>query len=325
MTVLVVGGSGFLGQAVAQALNARDTQAIALSRSGHTKSGRGIVGNATLPTLGLDAASASELKASVTHIVSCFGSVDWSAGPRQALDLHLAGTRQVLDFAADCPHLQRLVHVSSVLALGRATGTISNRELSVGQTFRNWYEYGKHVAECEVRREQRFPWRVLRLGPILGLLDGIAPSPAHGLQAAVPFLVRGYPAHLAERGNFPCYVTDVHRAAAVTAQALYADDAGHTWTWFDPLLPSLAEVLTSLCAAWNVVPRIVDLPWLAHLTRLTARQTGLPTALHEYAEPWVDIDADVVSQLATTTPASRDDYLLLTGEAMRTQRSTAFA
>ncbi len=360
MTALVVGGSGFLGKAVVRALAERGVQPLALSRAGTpvagvgtpvaragtpvadagtsvagagtpvagvgtSVAGTGIRGDATLPDLGLTPETARRLRIEVTHIVSCFGSVDWDAGPRQALDLHCAGTKRILDFAASCPRIERVVHVSSVLALGRAQGTIGNRELVVGQGFRNWYEYGKYLAECAVRREERVPSRILRIGPVLGVLEDQAPDPRYGLPAAVPYLLRGYPAHLARRGSFPCYVTDVQTAAAVVADALYHPEGGSTWTWYDPARPSLAEVLVNLCAAWNVVPRIVDARALAGIALLVARRVGVPGALQSYADPWVDIDSAVLSELPIPHQSPPANYLRLTGEAMRNRLPGAFA
>jgi nucleoside-diphosphate-sugar epimerase len=319
MRVLVVGGTGWLGGVTAALLAERGWDVVSLSRRGGAVAGSGVAGDVRLPRFGLSAREAERLADGVTHVVSCFGSVDWELGPREAVELHLAGTRNVLRFAERCPRLERLVHVSSVLALGRAHGRVGNRELQLGQPFRNWYEYAKHVSEVEVRGCHALPRRIVRLGDVLGVAEHMPPSPRHGLLAPLPYLLRGYPAHLHAGGAFPIYVGDVDVAAATLAAALVDDGGGLTWTWFDPALPSLAEVLTALCSPWGVVPRLLDLPALQRVERLVAPRLGLPSPVLEYAKPWVDIDPSVLDQLPAGLPPHAPGYVELTAAALRRQ------
>jgi nucleoside-diphosphate-sugar epimerase len=324
--VLLIGATGFLGRAIRDELHQQGIDTLSLSRRPAPADEPSIAGDATRPNLGLTAKDADQLRTSITHIISCFGSVDWDAGPRAATDLHGRGTRMVIELANQCPQLERLVHISSILALGRARGPITNRELNVGQSFRNWYEYAKYLAERELRSNgHEIPWRAVRFGPILGVHGGIAPDPRFGLPAAVPFLLRGYPAHMRARGRFPCWVTDVASAAHITRLALTDSAESNTWTWFDPSRPTLAEALAALCSAWHVVPRIVDLPLLGTLRHYAARRVGLPAALNAYAEPWVDLDPHILDDLPTPVPLPPQDYLVHTGHAMRTRDPGGFA
>ena len=317
MRALLVGGSGWLGGATARVLADEGWDVVSLSRGGGAIAGEGIQGDVRLPGLGLEPRAARELADGVTHVLSCFGSVDWELGPRGAVDLHVNGTRNVLRFAESCPRLERFVHVSSVLALGRAQGRVGNRELALGQGFRNWYEYAKHVSEAEVRARDTLPRRIVRVGGVLGESDGAGPSPKQGLLASLPYLLRGYPAYLEDRGTFPVYVGDVHVCAAVLARALTEEAAGLTWTWFDRRLPSLAEVLTALCSPWNVVPRIVDLPALRHFERRLGPRLGLPRPLLEYTRRWMDIDPRVLDALPEGLPEPRPGYIERTTEVLK--------
>src|SRR3712207_3270176 len=113
MRALVVGGAGFVGSAVGRAFDGRGIDVGSLSRSGHAFAGEGVRGDVRARDLGLDPADARALRDSVTHVVSCFGSVDWGAGPRLAVELHAHGTREVMRFAESCPALERFVHLSS--------------------------------------------------------------------------------------------------------------------------------------------------------------------------------------------------------------------
>jgi nucleoside-diphosphate-sugar epimerase len=315
MRALVVGGSGYLGSAVARAFAERDIEVVSLSRSGTAYVGEGVRGDVRYDDLAMEPERARELRATVTHVVSCFGSVDWDAGPRTATELHLQGTRAVMRYAASCPRLQRMVHVSSVLVLGRARGAITD-ELELGQSFRNWYEYGKYLAERAVRMNDALPSRIVRLGAVIGPGRDVPPDTAHGILAIVPFLLRGYPIHLADRGSFPCYACDAVTAGEVLARAAL-NDGGELWTWFDQELPSVARVLVALCSAWAVVPRIASLPLLVSLARLTAERLGLPRALLEYAEPLAEIPAEILTRLPRDLPLCPAGYLRATSESLR--------
>lgn len=320
MSVLVVGGTGYVGSTVVRALAAQGLDVVSLSRSGRSVDGTGVAGDVRLRGLGLARGDAEKLHATVTHVVSCFGSVDWQAGPRLATELHRSGTLHLLRFAERCRSLERFVHLSSVLALGRVRGRVTS-ELELGQPFRNWYEYGKHLAEREVRTRDDLPWRVVRVGPIVGPGRDVPPSTAHGLLSAVPFLLRGYPVHLADGGRFPCYVGDAETAGAVLARAALAPDGDPVWTWFDSSMPTLADVLVALCAAWGVVPRIVAAPRLAPLGRLLAPRLGLPPELLEYADPWVEIPREVLERLPADLPACPPGYVEATGATLRNASS----
>jgi nucleoside-diphosphate-sugar epimerase len=316
MRALVVGGTGFIGSTVVRALADDGVDVVTLSRSGEAFAGDGVRGDVRAPELGLSRADAAELRSTVTHVISCFGSVDWHSGPRLATELHQHGTRAVMRFAESCPGLERFVHLSSVLALGRAEGPVTD-ELELGQSFRNWYEYGKYLAEREVRAAGSLPWRCVRVGGVLGPGRDVPPSTHHGMLAVVPFLVRGYPIHLAGHGRFPCYVCDAETAGAVIARAATEDGHGDVWTWFDDTLPALADVLVALCSAWAAVPRIVDLPLLAPLGRLAAGRLGMPSELLEYIDPWTEIAPEVLAALPPDLPRCPDGYVQATGEALR--------
>lgn len=317
MRTLVIGGTGFVGSAVVRAFEARGIDVVTLSRSGHAFAGEGVRGDVSAHHLGLSRDGLVELTSSVTHIVSTFGSVDWGAGPRVATELHQQGTRNVLRFAERCAGLEKVVHLSSVLVLGRrGPGPPIVDELELGQSFRSWYEYGKFLAEREVRASA-LPWRAVRVGGVLGAGEDVLPSPSHGMFAVLPALLRGYPLHLADHGRFPCYPTDVAAAGEVLARAALDEGAGDVWTYFDHANPSLAEVLTRLCSPWGVVPKIVDQPMVGRVSRLLAGRLGTPRETLEYTEPWPEIPVEMLNLLPDDLPRCPRGYIEATGTALR--------
>ncbi|MBF6436580.1 NAD-dependent epimerase/dehydratase family protein [Nocardia cyriacigeorgica] len=317
MKVLVIGASGYLGHAVVGRLAEQGHELVELSRSGSALAGIGVAGDVCVPGFGLSPAVRGQL-AQVDAIVSCVGSVGMSSEPTEMVNLHVNGTRTVLEFAGECTGLRRLVHVSSVLALGRASGLITNRDLSRGQTFRNWYEYAKYRAELLVRRERNLPVSVLRLGTLLG------PAPAHliprtgGPVAALGHLLSGMPLALAERGEYPVYATDIGASSTVVARLLSSEEPGvRTYTYFDPALPTLAHVLTELCRARGVTPKLVAGSGFAlGMQRGLARRFGIESGVADYARPLFRFDPRILDELPGGPVESTPDYLAETGRAL---------
>jgi nucleoside-diphosphate-sugar epimerase len=318
MKLLVVGGSGYLGAAVAAAADRDGVETLSLSRSGRHAVGRALAGDATRADFGLSGAALDEVRAEVTHVVLAHGSVRWDCSPSEALALHDTGMRTVLTSLRRLRALCRVVHVSSLLVLGRADGPVGNRELFVGQRFRNWYEYGKYCAERRVRDARDLPVNVVRLGPVLGPHPaGLPLDTTHGVLAGLPYLLAGGPAHLDRRGDYPCFVSDVASAARVIMDALAAPATGRTWSWFDPELPTLAQVYTDLCAAWGRVPVLIDAPALRPALRLFSRRVGVAAELLDYSRPWFELAPDVLADLPGERPAPGGDYALATGRCLR--------
>jgi nucleoside-diphosphate-sugar epimerase len=325
MKALVIGGSGVVGAAVAQRLRGEGMDVICVSRHGDAPLGRAIKADVRVADLGLCSRELAGVRDGLTHIVSCFGSVDWRSGPAAALETHREGTLNVIRFAESCPTLERLVHISSVLVFGRCTRTVDNRDLDVGQSFHNWYEYGKFTAEVALRERCQAPWRVLRLGPVLGVEGPVAPSADDGLPATLPFLLRGYPVHLDRAGAFPCYVGESRAAAAVVAQACHSAEGADTWTWYDRRLPTLAQVLSALCAPWGVVPRIVRSKLVDVVGGALAPRLGLPRPLLAYAGHWVRLDDEVLADLPPGLPECPAGYCEATGAMLKRSALAAVA
>ena len=318
MRALVIGGTGFVGSAVVRAFDSRGIDVVTVSRSGLAFAGEGVRGDVRAHNLGMDKAAAEDLMGSVPHIVSTFGSVDWGAGPRRhrappagnprrhALRRAVRPAREVrapvVRARPRAPHRGAVVDGSSSgsrSAAGTSTAS-SSPSARCGPTT------GSRGAPCAS-------------GP--SSAPARTSSPAHGIMAVVPLLLRGYPMHLKDHGRFPCYPTDVKVAGEVLARAALDDGAGEVWTYFDDANPSLAEVLIRLCSPWGVVPRIVDLPILNPISRLLAERLGTPRETLEYIEPWPDIPVEVLNLLPADLPRCPPGYIEATGKAP--MRSTA--
>ncbi|MCA9968575.1 MAG: SDR family oxidoreductase [Anaerolineales bacterium] len=129
-----------------------------------------IEGDITQPNLGLTATAWAELQQETLEVYH-LAAVYALGVPRElALRVNVDGTRHVLDFAAGCPHLQRFQYVSTCYVSGRHAGEFRESDLQVGQSFNNFYEETKYLAEIEVQQRMQagMPATIYRPGIVVG-------------------------------------------------------------------------------------------------------------------------------------------------------------
>ena len=193
MSVVLTGGTGFLGmemlarlvsggsrvEAIVRARDAESASARvnrALEEAGVDRSAwpsvRAVAGDVTAPGLGLSRHDLDRLRQEATAVVHCAASVSWSLPLADARAINVVGTRRVLELAEEierCGRLERVVHVSTAYVAGRHRGRFSEHDLIVGQSFRNTYEQTKAEGEGLVRRfADRLPIAVVRPSIVVG-------------------------------------------------------------------------------------------------------------------------------------------------------------
>jgi len=111
------------------------------------------VGDITESDLGLeDYARIRDQTSEIFHLAAIY---DLSVARDVAMRINVDGTRNVLDFAEGAPALRRLQYVSTCYVSGRHAGPFSEDDLYKGQSFNNYYEEAKYLAEIEVRARIR--------------------------------------------------------------------------------------------------------------------------------------------------------------------------
>jgi thioester reductase-like protein len=127
-----------------------------------------VEGDIRKPGLGLRADEA--LRRGVREVWHLAAAYDLSVAREMGMRVNVEGTRNVLAFAAACPELRRLHYVSTCFVSGRHQGTFTERDLERGQTFNNYYEETKYLAEVLVqeRMRQGFPATVYRPSIVVG-------------------------------------------------------------------------------------------------------------------------------------------------------------
>jgi nucleoside-diphosphate-sugar epimerase len=111
---------------------------------------RFVEGDITRADLGLGA-SLRRVASEVTTIFHLAAIYDLGVKREIGMRVNLYGTRHLLDFAAACSGLDRLHYVSTCYVSGRHPGIFAEEDLERGQSFNNYYEETKYLAEVEVR------------------------------------------------------------------------------------------------------------------------------------------------------------------------------
>jgi thioester reductase-like protein len=173
--VLLTGATGFVGKEILDRFLGRGRRVFALVRARDDRAAAGrlpgpaaltpVPGDIEQPGLGL----APELAEEVSTVVHCAASVSFDMPLADSRRVNVEGTRNVVDFAASCPRLERLSYVSTAYVAGEPRRLFQEDELDVGQSFRNPYERSKFEAERMLRRRAAgLPLQILRPSIIVG-------------------------------------------------------------------------------------------------------------------------------------------------------------
>jgi long-chain acyl-CoA synthetase len=288
-TVLLTGGTGFLGTQVARRLLARpDLRVVALVRGGGDdeaawRLGRAwadwpelvraldgrvevLAGDVSAVQLGLAAAAYEDLVGRVTHVVHTAADLRIDAPVEELRRTNVEGTANVLVLAraaAARGRLERMLHVSTAYVAGRRRGPVAESSLDAGQGFANAYEQTKHEGERLVRdAAAELPVTVVRPGMIVGDSRTGEVKTFNTFYAPLRLYLSGALHVIPARGRARIDVVPVDYVAdAVAALTFEAEAKGVTCHLTAPLeaLPTAAE-LTEFTRGWARARLGVRLP-----------------------------------------------------------------
>jgi thioester reductase-like protein len=116
-------------------------------------------------TQALDHVDASALS-EIYHFAAVY---DLSVPRETGMRVNVLGTQRVLDLAGRATALRRLHYVSTCYVSGPYRGEFREDDLEKGQTFNNYYEETKYLAEVEVRRRMAsIPTTIYRPSVVVG-------------------------------------------------------------------------------------------------------------------------------------------------------------
>ena len=250
--VLLTGATGFVGMevlarflerserhVVALVRAADDAQAAARVRAtlqiacgdGDAHAGRvtAVAGDLTAPRLGLGERW-DGLAPRIGAIVHGAASVAFDLTLERAREINVEGTRQMLELARACPHLERFTYVSTAYVAGERRGIVYEDDIGGGR-FRNSYERTKHEAERLVAGQRdAMDVTIVRPSIVVGDRNTGWTAAFNVLYAPLRALEAGaYPVVPARR-NSPVDVVPVDYVAdAVHALAEAPEAAGQTF------------------------------------------------------------------------------------------------
>ncbi len=130
---------------------------------------RPLRGDLSLPRLGMDPRTATELAGRITRIIHSAASVHLNTSLSEARRTNLGGAQEVLRLAQSCTRLQSLAWISTAFVAGDRQGCILEKELQCGQNFLNAYEQSKFESELLARSAgANLPIAVFRPSIIVG-------------------------------------------------------------------------------------------------------------------------------------------------------------
>ncbi|HEX6920019.1 MAG TPA: SDR family oxidoreductase, partial [Actinomycetes bacterium] len=235
-----------------------------------------VEGDITAPGMGLATRSGLAAVTDVWHLAGVYDTV----APRPLAErVNVAGTRHVLDLAAELPRLRRVHHISTCYVSGDHPGVFREEDLDVGQGFHSVYDETKFLAEAEVRKAAAggLPVTVYRPASVVGDSRTGWTQKYDGPYFLFRLLLR-QPAALAlvprfsdpSRAHFDIVPVD-YLVAVLSRLAVREDGVGTTYQVTDPENLTVADIVAAAAAATG--RRVVPLPLPLSPVR---RLAGLP-------------------------------------------------
>ena len=279
--VLVTGATGFVGAAVVRQLLARGAAVRILRRATSALDLLGAAGARVEHAVGdlADPEAVGEAVAECGAVVHCAAAVAFGPGAADTLHrVNVVGTATVVD-ACLRAGVRRLVHVSSIAALGRTAGgsaaPIDETAVWTDSPANTAYAVSKHRAEREVQRGVAKGLDAVIVNPAVVFGPG---RPGENTMAVAERAMRGMP--VAPSGGTA--VVDVEDVAAGVLAALDRGETGRRYVLAGENL-SWREILGTLARAAGAAPPTRTVPpallTLAGVVAELASRLGLPTAL----------------------------------------------
>ncbi|MCL7959660.1 MAG: SDR family oxidoreductase [marine benthic group bacterium] len=252
-----------------------------------------VEGDITRADLGLGA-SRRRHASDVTEIHHLAAIYDLGVRREVGMRVNLYGTRHVLDFGESCPKLRRFHYVSTCYVSGRYAGIFGEDVLERGQSFNNYYEETKFLAEVEVRARMQggMPATIYRPSIVVGDSRTGETQKYDGPYALIRWMLRQR-----SRAVVPVFDGADESRINLVPRDFVIDSIGHlsslphsagrTYQLADPDPPTVGEALERIAVATDRqlirvrVPKSVARRLVARIPGL-ARLTGIQPEAFDY-------------------------------------------
>jgi nucleoside-diphosphate-sugar epimerase len=258
---------------------------------------------------GLAADAVTQVGAAAVEFYHLAAVYDLTVRRDVAYQANVIGTRHVLEFASRCQGLRRVHYVSTCYVSGRLPGVFRETDLACGQSFNNWYEETKYLAELEVSAgiARGLPATIYRPSIIVGDSGSGEAQKFDGPYFAMQLIARQRSLALVPvmgdvaRTTFNIVPRDFVVEAIDWLSALDRS-VGATYHLADPDPPTIAALLDAIGAAAG--RRVVRVPVPLRVARATL--ASIPFARRLLGIPPQALDYFVHPTTYDTTNATRD-------------------
>jgi dihydroflavonol-4-reductase len=220
--IAITGGNGLLGSFIVRKLLDQNETFVALKRSNSDTSLLADVSHKIQWRVAdvLDPISLEEAFQGVTHVIHAAAMVSFSRHATSIHQINVQGTRHVVN-ACLTSHVKRLVHISSVAALGRLKESkhIDEQSKWTENSQNSTYAETKYLAELEVFRGEEEGLNTVILNPSVIL------APADWTRSSAKLFKYVWDEKLFYTDTWLNYV-DVRDVADITWQLLHSDISG---------------------------------------------------------------------------------------------------
>lgn len=244
-TIVLTGGTGNLGFfLIEELLRRKNIELVLLVRGTSQEEARNrvreIIGKKEKKTkifqadltkkyFGLAKSEYIELAKRTTHILHSAASTIFTLPIEEARFYNVKTTKNIINFAAECPNLFRFGFVSTAMVAGKRSGLILESEFEHKAGFKNTYEQSKYEAEALVRKNaQRLPTVIFR-PPLI-----VTPRPSLKSKAVVNYLTllislvaRGYLPFVPGTKNSIMNIVDGVDAARMMTRLMFKKHLSH--------------------------------------------------------------------------------------------------
>lgn len=126
-------------------------------------------GDIRKPGFGLLSRHLNTLRRSVREIVHCAADTRFDRAIDEVRAVNVGGVENVIEFAAACPLLTRVLHLSTAYIAGRSLGRLPEALVTHHSRFSNTYQQSKYEAEHLISSHAwRVPIAIARLSSVIG-------------------------------------------------------------------------------------------------------------------------------------------------------------